>query len=121
MGERARHRPRPRHSLLALDLVAAKARAGEEELEAPADPPIERRDELCAPGWPKMAFVEHGLAADPTNRWAPDHACVRAVLRSAGLEVVARPGHEIYVCRPHGLPEAVAAELASAIGHRGAC
>jgi tRNA (mo5U34)-methyltransferase len=113
-----------RHPLLALDLVASKARRvvvlqtltmpGEEEAATPADLPIDRRDELCGPGWPKMAFLEHGVAGDPTNWWAPDHACVVAMARSAGLEVVARPGHEIYVCRPHGLPPLVAEELARA-------
>ena len=115
-----------RHPLLALDLVATKARRlvvlqtltmpGGDEDETPEDLPIDRREELRAPTWPKMAFVEHSLAGDPTNWWAPDDACVLAMLRSAGLEVVARPGHEIYVCRPHGLPEAVAAELASLTG-----
>jgi hypothetical protein len=44
--------------------------------------------------------IEHRLANDPTNWWAPNHACVEAMLRSAGLRVVERPGHEIYVCEP---------------------
>ena len=57
-----------------------------------------------------------GFAGDPTNWWVPNHACVEAMLRSAGLEVVERPGHEIYLCRPRGLPDDVAAELASATG-----
>jgi tRNA (mo5U34)-methyltransferase len=115
-----------RHPLLALDIVAAKARRllvvqtltapGDEEADPPDDLPIDRRRELLRPGWPKMAFVERRLAGDPTNWWAPTHACVEAMARSAGLEVVARPGHEIYVCRPHGLPEDVAAELAAATG-----
>jgi tRNA (mo5U34)-methyltransferase len=112
-----------RHPLLALDLVASKARRlvvlqtltmpGEAETEIPTDLAIDRREELCRPGWPKMAFVEHRLAGDPTNWWVPDDGCVVAMARSAGLEVVARPGHEIYVCRPRGLPAAVAAELSS--------
>jgi tRNA (mo5U34)-methyltransferase len=117
-----------RHPLLALDLVASKARRlivlqtltmpGDDDLDVPADLPIERRDELREPGWPKMAFIEHRLADDPTNWWVPDEACVVAMARSAGLEVVDRPGHEIYVCRPHGLPPDVAAELRSALGPR---
>jgi tRNA (mo5U34)-methyltransferase len=67
-----------------------------------------------------MAFVEHRLADDPTNWWAPDHACVEAMLRSSGLEVVERPAHEFYVCRPKRLPrkaaEALQAELDAATG-----
>jgi tRNA (mo5U34)-methyltransferase len=49
-----------------------------------------------------MAFIEHMLASDPTNWWAPNHACVEAMLRSAGLEPFERPGHELYLCRPTG-------------------
>ena len=66
-----------------------------------------------------MAFVEHRLADDPTNWWVLDEACVVATARSAGLHVVARPGHEIYVCAPSGLPAEVAAELRSALRPRG--
>jgi tRNA (mo5U34)-methyltransferase len=115
-----------RHPLLALDIVAAKARRvvvlqtltmpGDDDEPAPGDLPIHARDALLAPGWPKMAFLEQQLAGDPTNWWAPNHACVEAMARSAGLEVVARPGHEIYVCRPLGLPADVEAELGAAVG-----
>ncbi|HEV2061967.1 MAG TPA: hypothetical protein VGR12_03865, partial [Solirubrobacteraceae bacterium] len=52
---------------------------------------------LTQPGWPRAAFIERSLAGDPTNWWAPDDACVRAMARSAGLKVVATPGHELYV------------------------
>jgi tRNA (mo5U34)-methyltransferase len=47
-----------------------------------------------------MAFIEHRLAGDPTNWWVPNHAGVEAMLRSSGLRVEARPGHEIYLCVP---------------------
>jgi tRNA (mo5U34)-methyltransferase len=113
-----------RHPLLALDAVAARARRlvvlqtltmpGEQALVPPADLPIEDRALLASSGWPRMAFIERRLADDPTNWWAPSHACVEAMARSAGLEVVARPGHELYLCRPQGLPEDVAAELDAA-------
>ena len=99
-----------RYPLLGLDIVARKVRRrlifqtltmpGEEVCEPPADLPIYERDALLEPGWPKMAFIEHRLANDPTNWWAPNHAAVEAMLRSAGLKVVERPGHEIYVCEP---------------------
>ena len=51
-----------------------------------------------------MAFIEHSLAGDPTNWWAPNHACVEAMLRSAGLEPRERPGHEIVVAHRTGPP-----------------
>lgn len=43
---------------------------------------------------------EHRVAGDPTNWWLPNGAAVEAMLRSAGLRVVERPGHEIWVCEP---------------------
>ncbi|HEX9942209.1 MAG TPA: TIGR04290 family methyltransferase [Thermoanaerobaculia bacterium] len=99
-----------RYPLLGLDIVARRVRKrmifqtltmpGEEVCEAPADLPIDERDALLEPGWPKMAFIEYRLANDPTNWWAPNHAAVEAMLRSAGLRVLERPGHEIYVCEP---------------------
>ena len=71
---------------------------------------------MLEPGWPKMAFVERRLADDPTNWWAPDEACVEAMLRSCGLEVVERPGFQLWVCRPRGLPASVRSELDAASG-----
>jgi len=76
---------------------------GDERTTAPADLDIDERERMRDPGWPKMAFIERKLADDETNWWAPNHAAVEAMLRSAGLEVTARPGHEIYVCRPRPL------------------
>jgi tRNA (mo5U34)-methyltransferase len=99
-----------RYPTLALDIVAQKARRtlvfqtlttpDPAEVAAPADVPIDARESLDRPGWPRMAFIEHSLAGDPTNWWAPNHAGVEALLRSAGLRVTHRPGHEIYVCEP---------------------
>jgi tRNA (mo5U34)-methyltransferase len=102
-----------RHPLLALDIVAERAERllalqtltvpGNESLEPPPDLGLEERSRLREPGWPTMAFVERSLAGDPTNWWAPNEACVSAMARSAGLEIIDRPGHELYLCRPaHG-------------------
>ena len=99
-----------RYPLLALDLVAQKvgellvlqtlSLPGEEVAEPPEDLPIDQRETLRTEGWPTMAFVERKLAGDPTNWWVPNRACVEALLRSAGLEPVSRPGHEIWLARP---------------------
>jgi tRNA (mo5U34)-methyltransferase len=99
-----------RYPLLALDAVTEKARRllifqsltmpGDEILECPRDLEIDERDLMLRPGWPKMAFIEHAVAGDATNWWAPNHAGVTAMLRSAGAEIVDRPGHEIYFCVP---------------------
>jgi tRNA (mo5U34)-methyltransferase len=118
-----------RYPQLALDLVARALRRrmvfqtltmpGNPPLAVPPDLPLSARDRLTEPGWPRAAFIEHSLAGDPTNWWAPDDACVRAMLRSAGLEVIATPGHELYICEPASTAQPTAgireAELRSAL------
>lgn len=49
----------------------------------------------------------------PTNWWAPNHAAVEAMLRSAGL-APERIGHETYRCRPAHRSELVERELRAA-------
>jgi tRNA (mo5U34)-methyltransferase len=110
-----------RHPLLALDLVARSTRRllvlqtlTMPDTDPPGpwlDLPFDRRDVLRKPGWPALAFVEHKLAGDETNWWVPNASAVEAMARSAGLEVIARPGKEIFVCEPRGLPPEADAEL----------
>ena len=38
-----------------------------------------------------MHLVEHSYSDDPTNWWIPNRACVEAMLRSSGFEIVSRP------------------------------
>jgi tRNA (mo5U34)-methyltransferase len=99
-----------RHPLLALDILAQKTLSrmvfqtltmpGEATLDVDDDLPLLEREVLRSDGFPQMAFIEHKLAGDLTNWWAPNHAAVHAMLRSTGMRVVAEPGHEIYVCEP---------------------
>lgn len=100
-----------RYPLLALDIVAERVRRmlifqtlttpGTEVFHGTeVDRDIEEREVFDAPGWPKMAFIEHRFSGDPTNWWVPNHAGVEAMLRSSGLRISARPGHEIYRCEP---------------------
>jgi tRNA (mo5U34)-methyltransferase len=115
-----------RHPLLALDLLAEKARRllvlqtltmpDGEGRPPPPDLPFDARERLREPSWPKAAFIERRFAGDATNWWAPTSAAVEAMLRSSGLEVADRPGHELWVCRPNGLPSEVRAELDAAAG-----
>jgi tRNA (mo5U34)-methyltransferase len=98
-----------RHPLLAMEIVAGVTGGvmvvqtltmpGEARIEPLANLSIDERDRLLRPGWPTMAFVEHELAGDPTNWWAPNAACVEAMLRSCGLRIDAHPAHEIWLCR----------------------
>jgi methyltransferase (TIGR04290 family) len=99
-----------RYPALGLDLAVERARRlflfqtltmpDEAEYETPEDQDFHDRSALNAPGWPRLAFIEKSLAGDPTNWWVPNHAGVVAMLRSAGLTVTSRPGHEIYLCEP---------------------
>jgi tRNA (mo5U34)-methyltransferase len=119
-----------RHPLLALDIVRRKTRRqllfqtltmpGDEAEAVPEDLGIDERERLRGAGWPAMAFIEKRLAGDPTNWWAPNHACVEAMLRSAGFQVDARIAHETYLCRPaadsSGVPAMIEGELRAATG-----
>lgn len=101
-----------RYPLLGLDVVSRLVRPqgnlifqaltmpGEESIEPPEDAEFLDRDYMRRAGWPKMAFIEKRLDGDPTNWWAPNHACVEAMLRTCGFTIRQRPGHEIYVCTP---------------------
>ncbi|MBV8742119.1 MAG: TIGR04290 family methyltransferase [Sinobacteraceae bacterium] len=113
-----------RHPLLALDIVReltgrqmilqTLTMPGETSVPARADIGLYEREKLTEPGWPRMAFIEGKLASDPTNWWAPDPACVEAMLRSAGFKVTAQPGHEIYLCEPEPEESALFRELRQA-------
>jgi tRNA (mo5U34)-methyltransferase len=99
-----------RYPMLALDIVSERVGGqlvvqtltlpGESALNAPSDIAMHERHRLAEPGWPKLAFVEHELAGDPTNWWVPNKSAVEAMLRTAGLQVLARPGDEIWLCEP---------------------
>jgi tRNA (mo5U34)-methyltransferase len=116
-----------RYPLLGLDIVSAATRrllvlqtlttAETAPAQLPPDVPISARERLIERDWPAMSFVEHRFAGDATNWWVPNSACVEAMARSAGMEVVARPGHEIYLCSPVIGADVVAiAHLRDAVG-----
>jgi tRNA (mo5U34)-methyltransferase len=50
--------------------------------------------------YPRMYFVEHRYAGDPTNWWIPNRACAEAMLRSAGFRIVDHPESEVFICEP---------------------
>jgi len=120
-----------RHPLLALDILARKTRRRlmfqsmtmpeRRVLATPDDLELDDRHELLQPGWPAMAFIEHRLASDPTNWWAPNPACAEAMLRSSGFRILEIPAREIYLCEPDprdplGIQALLDAEYAAATG-----
>ncbi len=52
------------------------------------------------PEFPQMYFIENRYADDPTNWWIPNASACEAMLRSSGLEIVAHPEPESWVCTP---------------------
>jgi tRNA (mo5U34)-methyltransferase len=120
-----------RYPMLALDIVSQKLNKmmvfqtltmpGEEVFHTQPDMTIDERKQMLEKGWPVMAFIEKRLANDPTNWWAPNHACIEAMLRTCGLKVTSRPGHEMYIAEPDASLTAVVndwnhSEYLSAIG-----
>ena len=119
-----------RHPLLALDILRRKTRdrlvlqtmtmPGGEQMDTPRDLGLDQRDHLQSRGWPRMAFIEHRLAGDPTNWWAPDNACVLAMARSAGFDIERQLTHETWMCRATRPPDPfVQPELDAILGLRG--
>ncbi len=105
-----------RHPLLALDLIHAHVtrdllvfqslqRGPEEVADIAADYDFWDKAHFEAPGYPRLHFIEHSYAHDPTNWWAPNLACSAAMLRSAGFEVLHHPEEEIFIAR-HVAPTA---------------
>jgi tRNA (mo5U34)-methyltransferase len=104
-----------RHPLLALDLIRdhvvgdlmvfqSMQRGSGEVAALDEDYHFWRKDLFDEPGFPKLHFIEHRYANDPTNWWIPNRAGMEAMLRSAGFVIAAHPEAEVYICRPAGAP-----------------
>jgi tRNA (mo5U34)-methyltransferase len=99
-----------RHPLLALDLIRehvagdvmvfqSMQRGSDEVALVEENYPFWNYELFDQPGFPKLHFVEHRYADDPTNWWVPNRAGVEAMLRSSGFEIVSHPEDEVYICR----------------------
>jgi tRNA (mo5U34)-methyltransferase len=99
-----------RHPLLALDLIhehvagdmlvfQSMQRGSKDVISVEENYTFWQTEHFDDPSYPKMHFIEHRYADDPTNWWAPNSACVEAMLRSAGFEIVQHPETEVYICR----------------------
>lgn len=105
-----------RHPLLALDLIRehvandlllfqSMQRGSEDVLPLRPDYDFTEERIFDEPGYPKMHFIEKSYSNDPTNWWAPNRACVEAVLRSSGFDVVRRVEQEVFLCRVSPIPD----------------
>jgi tRNA (mo5U34)-methyltransferase len=99
-----------RHPLLALDLIRAHAvkdtlvfqslqRGSAIIANVANDYPFDEAAVFDEPGAPRMQFIEHHFAGDPTNWWIPNRSCTEAILRSAGFRIEGRRGTDVYICR----------------------
>jgi len=99
-----------RYPLLALDLINAHVaddllifqsmQRGDPEIAAVHENyGFWDTDHFNDPGYPKLHFIEHRYADDPTNWWAPNCACVEAMLRSAGFKIIDHPEQEVFICQ----------------------
>ncbi|MGY3533874.1 MULTISPECIES: TIGR04290 family methyltransferase [Bradyrhizobium] len=99
-----------RHPLLALDLIHEHVAAdlllfqsmqrgdsGVDHVDSDYD--FWTTDQFDSPGYPRLHFIEHKYAEDPTNWWVPNRACVEAMLRSSGFSIIAHPEDEVYLCK----------------------
>lgn len=98
-----------RYPMLALDILSQKTKhmmvfqtlslPGCEEMEVPEDVEFHKRELMKTESWPSMSFIEHKLAGDPTNWWAPNHQGIISMLRSCGFQVTAMPEDETYIAQ----------------------
>jgi tRNA (mo5U34)-methyltransferase len=99
-----------RHPLLALDLIRehvardlmlfqSMQRGSNEVMQVEHDYDFWQTEIFDRPEFPRMYFIEHRYTGDPTNWWIPNRACVEAMLRSAGFEIVAHPEEEVFLCQ----------------------
>lgn len=99
-----------RYPLLGMDILTSKVKKimvfqtmsmPESGLfRVPEDLPIDEREKMLQPGWPKAAFIEKKLAGDPTNWWAFNDAGMKALLRSCGMKIIHQPAGEVFIAKP---------------------
>jgi tRNA (mo5U34)-methyltransferase len=113
-----------RHPLLALDLVREHVTSdlmvfqsmlrGSREVEPlERDYPFAETAVFDRPAYPKLHFIERKYAGDPTNWWAPNTACMEAMLRASGFRVIDRLPPEVFICRTAPVEESGAVHPAS--------
>jgi tRNA (mo5U34)-methyltransferase len=104
-----------RHPLLALDLIhehvagdlmifQSMQRGAGSIAEVAANYDFSEMGHFDLSDYPRLHFIEHRYADDPTNWWVPNRACTEAMLRASGFEILGHPEEEVYLCRRVALP-----------------
>lgn len=99
-----------RYPLLGLDRVRevvrerlvfqTLVRGSSEPMHVEEDYPFEEEEVFEDPRYPRLSFVEHRYAGDPTNWWLANDAGAAALLRAAGFRIQERLGPGVYFCTP---------------------
>ena len=99
-----------RHPLLALDLLhdhvtkdllvfQSMQRGSDKQWRGEEDYPFQETGIFDRDEYPKMFFIENRYSGDWTNWWVPNRACVEAMLRSSGFQILEQPEPEVYICK----------------------
>ncbi len=105
-----------RHPLLALDLLhehvvgkhmlfQCMQRGAGDVADLAADHDFNDDTPFRVEGAPRLHFIEHRFAGDPTNWFVPNRAATEAMLRASGFAIEAHPEPEVYLCRRAARPE----------------
>jgi tRNA (mo5U34)-methyltransferase len=99
-----------RYPLLALDKIVKKlggtlifqtmVRGSQQGRQWAEDYSFWNKDIFLDPDFPASYFIEREYAGDPTNWWIPNRGAVEGMLRSSGLDIVAHPEEETWICHP---------------------
>ena len=106
-----------RHPLLALDLIhehvagdmllfQTMQRGTSEVAQAAADYDFSDWTPFQDEGFPRLYFIEHNYAGDPTTWFIPNKAATEAMLRTSGFAIDANPDPEVYLCHRADRPYA---------------
>jgi tRNA (mo5U34)-methyltransferase len=97
-----------RYPLLGLDRVRevvrrrivfqTLVRGSMETMDVQEDYPFEEEGIFDDPRFPRLYFLEHRYAADPTNWWVANESGAAALLRTAGFRIEEHAGPGIYFC-----------------------
>jgi tRNA (mo5U34)-methyltransferase len=99
-----------RYPLYALDKVIKKVgntlvfqtmiRGSETTRQWQDNYPFWNKQIFREPDFPAMYFIEKSYSNDYTNWWIPNCGAVEGMLRSSGLEIMAHPEPETWICAP---------------------
>ena len=99
-----------RYPLLGLDRVRevvgnrmvfqTLVRGSLEPMQTREDYAFEEEEIFSDPRFPRLHFIEHRYAGDPTNWWVANESAVAALLRAAQFAIQKHAGPGVYFCAP---------------------